>query len=67
MSPSRQLAWEDAMGRLRYSERVVSEIVNASRGPAFAAKAAHEAPSVWREARRMRDEWRRNRYARLRG
>jgi hypothetical protein len=56
---------EEAMGRLRYSDKTVSKIVNASRAPASAANAGREERGVWREAREMRDEWRRNRYARL--
>jgi len=52
------------MGRLRYSDRIVSGIINASRS-APAAKAEREEAGVWRQASEMRDEWRRNRYARL--
>jgi hypothetical protein len=53
------------MGRLRYSDKTVSKLVSASRRSAPAANAAREEPDVQREAREMRDEWRRNRYARL--
>jgi hypothetical protein len=56
---------EEAMGRLRYSEEIVSDLINASRGSAPGAQAGRKKPSVWREAREARDEWRRNRYARL--
>jgi hypothetical protein len=56
---------EEAMGRLRYSDEIVSDLINASRGSGRGAKAGRKKQSVWREAREARDEWRRNRYARL--